>query len=187
MFSQAITNDESESGAKVAVRLASVSDAMVLAKLRYDFRCSVDQFREDDEVFVRRCRLWMQERLHDDSSWKCWIAEREQTPLGNLWVQLIEKIPNPTSEPEHHLYLTNFYVRKDWRGNGIGSMLMSAALAWSQTQNVHAAILWPTERSLSFYLKHGFSVGADLMELIIGNGNNEPANDEREACGGRMP
>jgi GNAT superfamily N-acetyltransferase len=177
-------NDESEDGAKVTVRLASVSDAMVLARLRYDFRSSLDQVREDDEAFVERCRLWMQERLRDDSSWKCWIAECQRTPVGNLWAQLIEKIPSPTSEPEFHIYLTNFYVRKDWRSNGTGSMLLSAALAWSQTKNVHAVILWATARSHSFYLRHGFSVGADLMELMIGNGNNDSANNEREACQG---
>jgi GNAT superfamily N-acetyltransferase len=162
--------NENQGGPEVTIRLASVTDAMVLAKLRYDFRSSVDQVREDDVSFVQRCRLWMQERLRDDGSWKCWIAERQQSPVGSLWAQLIEKIPNPTSEPEYHVYLTNFYVSKDWRGNGIGSMLLSAALAWSQTEDVHAAILWPTERSRSLYLRHGFSVGGDPMELIIGNG-----------------
>ena len=84
--SRAIRNDDSENqdGPEVTIRLASVSDAMVLARLRYDFRSSLDQVREDDEAFVERCRLWMQERLQDDGSWKCWIAERQQSPVGNL-------------------------------------------------------------------------------------------------------
>jgi len=113
----------------------------------------------------------MQERLQYGNSWKCWIAEHQQTPVGNLWAQLIEKVPNPTSEPEYHAYLTNFYVRKHYCGQGIGSLLLSAALAWIQTNDVHAVILWPTEPSRSFYLRRGFSVREDLMELIIGTGN----------------
>jgi GNAT superfamily N-acetyltransferase len=173
--SSAHATDKAESkdhdGERVAIRLASVADALVLARLRYDFRYSINEATEDDELFVPRCKLWMQERLQHSSFWRCWIAEREQTPVANLWAQLIEKVPNPTSEPEYHLYLTNFYVRKDWRGKGIGSMLLSAALTWSQTKNVHAAILWPSEQSLSFYLKRGFCVGGDdLMVLKIGNG-----------------
>jgi GNAT superfamily N-acetyltransferase len=167
----AIMNDESEERARVEVRLASVSDEMVLARLRYDFRSSIQQVREDAEVFVQRCRLWMQERLQDGSPWKCWIAEREQTAVGNLWAQLIEKIPNPTSEPEYHLYFTSFYVRSDCRGNGIGSTLFAAALAWAQTQSVHVAILWPTKGSVAFYLRQGFSMSTDLMELKIKDGN----------------
>jgi ribosomal protein S18 acetylase RimI-like enzyme len=48
--------------------------------------------------------------------------------VGNLWLQLIEKIPNPTTEPEQHAYVTNFYVTEAARGQGIGTMLLSAAL-----------------------------------------------------------
>ena len=156
-----------QAGSSIIIRQASVSDAKVLATLRYDLRSSLDCVGEDEGSFVERCTLWMQERLQSNNFWMCWIAEREQTAVGNLWAQLIEKIPNPTSEPEYHLYFTNFYVRNDCRGCGIGSQLFTSALAWAQTKNAHLAILWPTERSVSFYRRHGFSASADLMELKI--------------------
>lgn len=162
-------NDHSgnQDGSSIIIRRASVSDAKVLATLRYDLRSSLDHVGEDEASFIERCTLWMQERLHNSNFWMCWMAEREQTVVGNLWAQLIEKIPNPSSEPEYHLYLTNFYVRNDSRGCGIGSQLFTSALAWAQTKNVHVAILWPTERSVSFYLRNGFSANTDLMELKI--------------------
>ena len=160
---------------KVTIRIASASDAIVLARLRYSLRSSLDRPQEKEETFVERCKLWMQERLQDGSRWRCWIAEREGIAVGNLWAQLIEKIPNPTFEPEYHVYFTNFFVREDYRNTGIGSKLFSAALSWSRTQSVHAAILWPTERSRRFYLRHGVSVTADLMELKIYDGSNESA------------
>ena len=164
---------ENRNNAKVAIRLASEFDAIMLAKLRYTFRSLLGEVSEHDDSFLERCTLWMQERLRNDSAWRCWIAECGDAPVGNLWAQLIEKVPNPTSEPECHAYLTNLYVREDYRGNGIGSMLLSAALAWIQTKDVHAVILWPTEQSRSFYLRHGFSVSGDLMELVIVPGNND--------------
>jgi len=153
--------------AQVTIRLATASDAILLARLRYDFRSSTGQVDEEDESFVQRCTPWMQERLEKASLWRCWLAEHNHTPVGNLWAQLIEKVPNPTSEPEYHAYLTNLYVREDCRGHGIGSMLLSTAHAWIKTNDVHAVILWPTKRSRSLYLRHGFSVREDLMELII--------------------
>jgi GNAT superfamily N-acetyltransferase len=109
----------------------------------------------------------MVKRLQEHSHWKCWIAEQDRTAVGNLWAQLIEKIPNPTSEPEYHLYFTNFFVRENCRGKGIGSKLFTAALTWMRSKDVHAAILWPTERSRAFYERHGFTVTGDVMELKI--------------------
>ena len=149
---------------EVEVRLATDSDALVLAKLRYEFRSSFHQVIEDEMLFVERCRAWMQDRLRT-GHWKCWIAECGQTPIGNVWAQLVDKIPNPIAEPEQYVYVTNFYVRAEHRGNGTGSKLMSAVLAWSRSQNVHTVILWPTERSKSFYSRHGFSIASDIMQL----------------------
>lgn len=165
MLNESLKNQHSE---VAAVRLAAPSDALMLARFRYAFRSSLEPTRENEQEFVERCAPWMQERLQGGSAWKCWIAERDHAPLGHLWLQIIEKIPNPIIEPEYHAYLTNFYVREEARGKGIGSLLLSAALEWSRNHDVHAVILWPTRESRSLYLRHGFMVRDDLMELILG-------------------
>lgn len=152
----------------VAVRLATESDAIVLATLRYEFRSPFREVLEPEVSFVERCTAWMQERLRVDSPWKCWIAECRQTPVGNVWAQLIEKIPNPLAELEQYVYVTNLYVREEHRSNGIGSHLLSAVLAWSRSQNAQTIILWPTERSKPFYSRQGFSITHDVMQLEIG-------------------
>jgi GNAT superfamily N-acetyltransferase len=164
-----VMNRELENRNKVdfGIRLATALDAPLLAKFRYAFRSSTGPAQESEREFVERCSLWMRERLCEGSSWRCWIAEQDRAPVGHLWAQLIEKIPNPSPEPECHAYLTNFYVREDVRGLGLGSALLSAALAWCRDRDVHAVILWPTERSRSLYLRHGFAVRSDLLELLV--------------------
>ncbi len=154
-------------GAEFLIRSATASDAPLLAGLRYAFRASLGQAIESEAEFVPRCSAWMQQRLKPDSLWHCWIAEQQHTPAGHLWAQLIEKIPNPTDEPEVHAYLTNFYVLEAARGKGIGSRLLSTALEWLQSQHVDAVILWPTPASRSLYLRHGFAVRDDLLERIL--------------------
>ncbi|MDQ3919829.1 MAG: GNAT family N-acetyltransferase [Acidobacteriota bacterium] len=154
-------------GAGVNIRLATESDAHALAGLRYEFRSSVGVADERESEFVGRCRRWMSERLREGGAWRCWVAERERELVGNLWAQLIEKIPNPAVEPERHAYITNFYVREGERGRGTGSLLLAAALGWCRTSGVHAVVLWPTERSRSLYLRHGFAVREDLLELLV--------------------
>jgi GNAT superfamily N-acetyltransferase len=153
---------------EVEIRLATESDAMMLARLRYEFRLSFHQVIENDVLFIERCTAWMQDRLRKDSHWKCWIAECRQTPVGNVWAQRVEKIPNPLAEPEQYVYLTNFYVRAEHRSKGIGSRLLSAVLTWSRSQNAHTVILWPTEQSKRFYSRQGFSITHDIMQLKIG-------------------
>lgn len=163
-----VEESDATGGAGVNIRLAAVSDAPALAGLRYEFRSSVGVVSERESEFIARCRRWMQERLREGGPWRCWVAERGQELVGNLWAQLIEKIPNPVVEPERHAYVTNFYVRERERGRGTGSLLLSAALGWCREAYVHAIILWPTERSRSLYLRHGFAVREDLLELIVG-------------------
>ena len=155
--------DETE----VEVRLACEADALTLAGLRYEFRASFHEVIENEASFVERCTEWMERQLATDSHWKCWIAEWQQTPVGNVWAQLVEKIPNPIAESEQYVYVTNFYVRAEHRGKGIGSKLFSAVLAWSRSQSVHTVILWPTEQSKRFYTQHGFSIANDIMSIHL--------------------
>jgi len=149
------------------VRFAAASDAEMLAQLRYELRSAFHNVIESEGEFIARCSSWMLTRLRDDGAWKCWIAESGATAIGNVWVQLIEKIPNPVEEAETYAYLTNFFVREEYRGKGIGSMLLAEALAWSRSNDAAAVILWPTERSKPLYVRHGFKTADDFMELVL--------------------
>lgn len=162
-----------EASAQVELRVALESDALKLARLRYELR-SLDEVVEDDGPFIQRCTVWMRRRLRDHSAWRCWIAERQGELVGNIWVQLVEKIPNPASEPEYYIYITNFFVTEEYRGKGIGSKLLLAAIAWGKAINVHFAILAPTERSRPLYFRHGFSDAHDLMQLSISPIRRDP-------------
>lgn len=150
------------------VRPATHEDALSLARLRYEFRASSGETVERESEFVNRCAEWMTERLKGGGgAWRCWVAEDEAQLVGNVWLQLIEKIPNPAPEPERHAYLTNLFVREAARGRGVGSALLTAALDCCAACGVHAVILWPTKRSRPLYLRHGFSAPADLFESYM--------------------
>jgi len=151
----------------INLRVAIQSDAPALAELRYALRASTGIATEPQAEFIERCRHWMTDHLKDDSLWRCWVAEADHQLIGALWLQLVEKIPNPRSEPEYHAYITNFYVQESARGGGTGSRLLTMALDWCKARGVHAVILWPTEKSRTLYERHGFSVREDILELVL--------------------
>jgi ribosomal protein S18 acetylase RimI-like enzyme len=149
----------------VTLRPAVPSDAGALARLRYDFRAALDAPAEPVTSFLERCTAWLKARLASGERWRCWVAERDGLPIGMVWLQLIEKIPNPVNEPEWHGYISSLYVVPESRSAGLGSRLLAAALRECEVRRVDAVILWPTQQSRSLYERHGFARGADLLEL----------------------
>ena len=176
----------------VRYRLAKASDCAALAKMRYQFRAELARATEPEAHFVRRCAAWMKKQLTGDL-WRCWLAELDRSshaekidgpqgrgykdeescsrapvarPLvGCVSVILIEKIPNPVRESELHAYITNCYVVPELRNRAIGERLLKKAIAWCDTKRIDAVILWPSVRSRPLYLRCGFEIPADMLEL----------------------
>jgi GNAT superfamily N-acetyltransferase len=152
------------SGPAVEVRRAVPEDAEALARLRYEFRASLDPVTEPEDDFLTRCAGWMRERLAAGDAWYCWVAQHRNEIVGTIWLQLFEKLPNPIAERERHAYVTSLYALPQHRETGLGSALLEAALAECEARGVDAVLLWPTRRSRSLYERFGFGVGADLLE-----------------------
>ena len=73
------------------IRVATEADAPILARFRFELRSGASRIESEAE-FIERCTAWIQQRLSSDGVWRAWIAEREQTPLGNVWAQVVEKM-----------------------------------------------------------------------------------------------
>src|SRR5579862_3991335 len=96
------------------VRPATMSDAPELARLRFALRSMPPRHvAEVEAAFRRRCEPWMREHLSGGHPWYCWVAERPERAghlLGAIWMQVLEKLPNPNGHPEEHAYITSFYI-----------------------------------------------------------------------------
>ena len=152
----------------IGIRTAAITDAEALAELRWEFRSAQDPPTEAHDDFVRRCAEWMRRELSIGGSWKAWVAVDQNVIVGQVWVQTVEKIPNPVadSEPEHIAYLSNLFIKVSARG-GAGTRLLETALDWCRANRMDRVVLWPSKRSVTLYLGHGFSRGGDVMELKI--------------------
>jgi GNAT superfamily N-acetyltransferase len=147
------------------VRRANAEDAGALAAMRYMLRAGVGPTTEHRDLFVARCTRWMAEHLSaEGSNWLCWVAEDAGRLIGQVWLSLVEKVPNPSDEPELHGYVTNLYVVPENRGFGIGGRLLAVLLETCRDREVDSIILWSTKRSKKLYERSGFTGEGPLME-----------------------
>lgn len=107
----------------------------------------------------------MAERLSRRDRWRCWIAVEDDQPVGCIWLEIIEKVPNPVSEPEEHAYVTTLYVAPDARQAGIGDGLLEEAVGECRRRGLDCAVLWSTPESRGLYQRHGFASDADVLVL----------------------
>jgi len=147
------------------VRRAVVADVPALAALRYEFRSRNKPPVETAADFIPRCIDWMRPHLADESRWRAWVLEHDGSIDGNIWLEIVEKLPNPNVERELHAYITNFFVRPEQRNGGAGSRLLHAALDDCRRQNVDCVFLWPSARSRPLYERHGFVPAVNMFVL----------------------
>ena len=146
-----------------AIRSATPSDARRLAELRWEFRAGKEAPVEEHRAFVDRCAAWMSAELRS-GAWRAWIAESDIGILGQVWLRVLPKIPNPVGERDRHAYISNVYVTPSARG-GVGTRLLEAAVAWASANQIDRIVLWPTLRSRSMYIRHGFTPNGEVLEL----------------------
>ncbi len=150
----------------IEIRCASSADAGAMAELRWEFRAGRQPPTEPHAAFIKRCGTWMRSELTTAKAWRAWVAITDDAMVGQVWLHTIPKIPNPITESERHAYLSNLYVRPADRG-GIGTRLLEAAIAAARADGVDRVVLWPSGRSVTLYLRHGFTHGGDVMELKV--------------------
>ncbi len=144
------------------IRPATPDDTVAMAALRYEFRAGIGEPTESPAAFEARCAGWMSAALRS-GEWRAWVAEDDACLVGQIWMHVMHKVPNPVGEREHHAYLSNLYVQPAARG-GTGTRLLQAALEWAGDHAVDRLVLWPTARSRSLYTRYGFTPVGDVME-----------------------
>ena len=150
----------------ILIRRATPADGEALAALRWEFRGPRANTVETEPDFLVRCVPWMRSRLRPESVWRVWLAEQDARAVGQIWLQIFEKLPNPNGEGRRHAYISNLFVQPSSRG-GVGSRLLEAALEHAAANGVDRVLLWPSERSVPLYQRRGFTRAGEVMELKL--------------------
>lgn len=148
---------------EVVIRTATFDDAPELARLRWDFSpeeaamggVSYDDFQKQFESFFAGA---LQRR------WQVWVAKSKGQIVGNMWLQLVEKVPRPGDSQAYLGYLTNVYIEEQHRGKGLGQQMLEQVVEWGRKEKLELILVWPSAEGRSLYRKLGFLASSEAQD-----------------------
>lgn len=149
-------------------RIALPADIPTLVAMRWAFRTESPHAAPAYtlEEFTAACTAFLQ-RVLSSGFWVVWLAEEDGQIISHLFIQIIEKMPNPRTLNPRYGYVTNVYTRPAYRNQGVGAQLMRQAQTWAEEQGLEMLVLWPSRLSVPFYRRAGFSNSTDMLVFSI--------------------
>ncbi|MBU5225258.1 GNAT family N-acetyltransferase [Clostridium senegalense] len=148
-------------------RLATEKDIQTLSEMRWQHEYEEEgNFQISKKDFIKECNLFLVNGLKT-GSWEYWIAEDNNKIVSNIYINRIRKVPKPQKLFAEIGYVTNVYTKIEFRNKGIGSELIKKVKQWALDNKIELLFVWPSERSINFYKRHGFLIENEVMELEI--------------------
>ena len=151
------------------IGLATVADVEELARLRWRlYTEDAGPVGERLDAYVERFSDFARTALADER-WRAWIAIDTGRLVGALWRFAVPRVPQPgRGEPQPLAYVTNVYVEPAYRNDGLGARLLDHAVEASRAEGFSLVMVWPSDRSITFYGRAGFERGPDPLVLDLG-------------------
>jgi RimJ/RimL family protein N-acetyltransferase len=156
-----------ERGGNMIYRLATEKDIPMLSEMRWQHEYEEeDQFDISKEDFIKECNLFLIDGLKN-GTWDYWIAEEKDIIISNIYISRIRKVPKPQKLFAEIGYVTNVHTKAEFRNKGIGTELIKKVKQWALDNKMELLFVWPSERSINFYERQGFSMQNEIMELEV--------------------
>ena len=136
--------------------------------MRWDFRLeeAPGATRHDQATFLDACAAFLRQGLAEQR-WTYWVAQEGSQIVSHIYIQRVPKVPKPNKLDDALGYVTNVYTRPAYRGQGIGTQLMTHVLQWAREHDLESLIVWPSETSVGFYERAGFRGSPDMLEYLV--------------------
>ena len=145
-------------------RLATVDDAECLAKLCWEHQAEFETLNSENRLeFIKISSEHLKRRLGSDLH--CWVAD-DNGIVADMFVYIIQKMPMPHRMTAHWGRVATVRTIPEYRNKGIGSALMRHVIKWSKELNLQELIVYPSEQSIPFYERAGFSNDNEVFELL---------------------
>jgi len=158
---------------------ATIDDVPELARLRWELYAEQDgEPAEPFEAYVERFARFASSALASGDR-RAWVARTDRGLVGAMWLHTVHRVPVPGKRAGPIGYLTNVYVAPEHRNGGLGGRMLDRVKAWCAEEGFSLVIVWPTERSRSFYRRGGFDRPDEPLVLEVSSDDPlEPSIEE---------
>ena len=149
-------------------RIATQVDVPQLADMRWDFQIEDGAALPlpDKAAFLRHCTAFLQQGF-ERGDWTYWVADHQGELVAQIFVCTIRPVPRPGRLDDRYGYMTNVYTRPAYRNRGIGTALLRQVTRWAAEHDFAFLIVSPSERSVPFYQRAGFTAETEFLELRL--------------------
>ena len=96
----------------------------------------------------------------------CWVAVDNEI-VAHIFIYVIHKIPMPHRMNASWGRVATVRTIPAYRNQGVGSALMEHVKTWSRALDLQELIVYPSEQSISFYERAGFTNNNEVFELQV--------------------
>jgi GNAT superfamily N-acetyltransferase len=149
------------------IRLATLEDVETLVRLRTTFLEEVGNFAVgvDIRAVSEAFRNYLLRKL-PAGEFLAWVAEEEGEINATSGLVFFERPPNGASPSGLEAYVMNMYTRPAWRGRGLATALLDAAILHVKRTDARRVWLHATDAGRPVYERAGFVASDTEMELV---------------------
>jgi GNAT superfamily N-acetyltransferase len=140
------------------VRVAEARDVGALARLRALWSEAEEPGSE------RRMADWLESEGDRRTTW---LATTDGEPVGMASLFEYRRMPRPGRPDSRWGYVSNMFVRAEYRNRGVASALLNAIVAAADERGYARLVLSPSAEALPLYERAGFSVPAGDHRLLV--------------------
>ncbi|WP_028549585.1 GNAT family N-acetyltransferase [Paenibacillus sp. UNC451MF] len=149
------------------IRKADINDIPQLISMRWQFTLEhevvqPEVYKECTDIYAEFLKSAL-----NDSRWTIWLSEREGKILSHVYIQQVDVVPRPGKKLSPLGYVTNVYTLPEYRNRGICGEILEKAKLFAKEENLELLIVWPSNKSINFYQRHGFSQNTENMVAVL--------------------
>ena len=149
------------------IRMGTEEDYQQLAEMKW-LHCEEDDidYQEnnlegaDKERFTLEFAVFLAEH----PEYRIYVACEGETVASAMFVYVIPKAPKPNREPKYIAYLTNVYTRREYRNQGIGTLLLQYVKDDLAKDRCEMLFAWPSANSVNWYTRNDFNPDNEMMQ-----------------------
>ena len=152
------------------IRIAKEQDYAQLAEMKW-LHCEEDDvdYGENNLINANKDKFITEfiEFLFEHKDYKIFVACDESIITSAMFIYLIPKTPKPNRDSRYIAYLTNVYTNKHFRNKSVGTQLLNYVKMYLSQNGCELMFAWPSENSVNWYLKNGFSSDNEIFECKL--------------------